>query len=319
LRLNLPILEHLAAARSVLLAGMGGGFDILGAIPLLVRFREEGKAVHLASLSFSPHPPRIAKASGLGEFDPVPVVHDAARHAVYFPELHLAQWLREELGLDATIWCFRRSGVQPLFQGYRKLVSELQIDAIVLVDGGVDSLLRGDEALPGTILEDFVTLAAVSELTEVDTRLIGCLGFGTEREVCHAQALESIAALAASGGFRGSCSLVPAMPEVQAYSRAVEWINSRPQQDPSVVHSSTASAIQGHFGDYHATERTQGSRLWINPLMAMYWFFTVEAVAERNLIVSQLLGTETRQEALMAIHQIRSRLAARDGSRIPLP
>jgi hypothetical protein len=51
----------------------------------------------------------------------------------------------------------------------------------------------------------------------------------------------------------------------------------------SIVSSSILSALAGEYGDVHATGRTQGSQLWINPLMAAYWCFRLDRVAERIL------------------------------------
>jgi hypothetical protein len=44
---------HLGRARRVLLAGCGGGYDVLGAIPLAHQLRARGVEVELASFSFS--------------------------------------------------------------------------------------------------------------------------------------------------------------------------------------------------------------------------------------------------------------------------
>ena len=46
------------------------------------------------------------------------------------------------------MYAFPRAGVQPLRAAYQALVDHLGIDAIVLVDGGTDILMRGDEAEP---------------------------------------------------------------------------------------------------------------------------------------------------------------------------
>ncbi|MBN8611093.1 MAG: DUF1152 domain-containing protein [Deltaproteobacteria bacterium] len=43
------------------------------------------------------------------------------------------------------VYGFGRVGVRPLSRAYEELVSRLSIDAIVLVDGGTDALMRGDE------------------------------------------------------------------------------------------------------------------------------------------------------------------------------
>src|SRR5579872_5005959 len=53
MRLNLPILEHLADCKNILVAGMGGGFDVFCGLPVFFELLGRGQAVHLANLSFS--------------------------------------------------------------------------------------------------------------------------------------------------------------------------------------------------------------------------------------------------------------------------
>lgn len=48
-----PLLERLASARHILIAGGGGGFDVFSGLPLYFRLRELGKTVTLANLSFT--------------------------------------------------------------------------------------------------------------------------------------------------------------------------------------------------------------------------------------------------------------------------
>ena len=57
--------------------------------------------------------------------------------------------------------------MEPLREAYRALIAHHGIDAIVLVDGGTDILMRGDEAGLGTPEEDMLSLAAVAGLDEV--------------------------------------------------------------------------------------------------------------------------------------------------------
>lgn len=56
-------------------------------------------------------------------------------------------------------------------------MKHLGIDGIILIDGGVDSLMRGDEPEPGTMFEDSLSLLAVSDQKNIRVRLIACLGF----------------------------------------------------------------------------------------------------------------------------------------------
>src|SRR6185436_20755602 len=54
MQLNLPIIEQLAPCRNILIAGMGGGFDIFCGLPICFALQERGQRVHLANLTFSP-------------------------------------------------------------------------------------------------------------------------------------------------------------------------------------------------------------------------------------------------------------------------
>ena len=54
------IFTLLASCKNVLIAGCGGGYDVLSGLPLFFHLRSQGKRVHLASLSFTDLP-RLAK------------------------------------------------------------------------------------------------------------------------------------------------------------------------------------------------------------------------------------------------------------------
>ena len=49
--LSLPFFSELEPAKRVLVAGAGGGFDVLCGLPLYFALRAAGKTVHLANLS----------------------------------------------------------------------------------------------------------------------------------------------------------------------------------------------------------------------------------------------------------------------------
>jgi len=100
----------------------------------------------------------------------VGVTADYPGKTIYFPELGLARWFREWRSEEVTVWSFEKTGGLGMCSDYRTLVEHLQIDGILLVDGGVDSLKQGDEASIGTAIEDALTLSAVSQLAEVPLR-----------------------------------------------------------------------------------------------------------------------------------------------------
>ena len=300
--LNLPIKSLLAGCKNPLIAGMGGGFDVFCGLPIYFELRKIGRNAHLANFSFA----EIASLKDGQRLTPTLVgIHAGVKDfAIYFPELYLAQWFADQRNHAVTIWCFEKTGAGPLLDNYRVLVESLSIDGIVLIDGGVDSLMRGDEAQTGTMIEDAISLFAVNALAQIPIRVIACLGFGSEQEMAYTQVLENIAALTKAGGFFGACSLTPEMEAYRDYEEAVLYTQNKRYQDVSVINSSIISAAHGEFGNYHLTEKTKGSQLWISPLMLLYWFFDVPTVARRNLFLPQLKETMTFMEAVFAARSV---------------
>ncbi|MFP2959618.1 DUF1152 domain-containing protein [Myxococcus sp. 1LA] len=298
-----PLFERLAGARHVLIAGAGGGFDVFSGLPLFFRLRELGKQVSLANLSFT----RLEAVEGT-VLAPGLMVVEGNTHgpAHYFPEGLLSRWFLGR-GEHVPVYCFERTGVVPLREAYEVLRQRLGFDTVVLVDGGTDILMRGDEVGLGTPEEDISSLAAVDSLTLRD-KLVVCLGFGVDRHhgVCHAHFLESVAALSQQGAYLGVTALLEPMPEVALYRDAVTYVCEHMPRAPSIVSLSVVSAIEGAYGDVHRTVRTEGSRLWINPLMSMYWAFDLTAVARRCLYLDALRDTQTAWEVSDRIETFRN-------------
>src|SRR6516162_1280182 len=108
--LSLPFFTELEKAQTVLVAGAGGGYDVLSGLTLCFALRDAGKKAFLANLSFSQLEgatgPRLAPAV-------LEVTADAKSILGYFPEYHLARWFREQ-GEEVSVYCFERTGVNPL-------------------------------------------------------------------------------------------------------------------------------------------------------------------------------------------------------------
>jgi hypothetical protein len=315
--LNLPINEAISDRKSILIAGMGGGFDVFCGLPIYFELKKQGRTVHLASFSFSD----IVNYKGNVQLTETlkAVGEDDKERVVYFPELYLARWFNSVVHEETAIWCFQKTGARPLLQNYRILQNYLGLDCIILVDGGVDSLVRGDEPATGTLIEDATSLFAVNELSEVPTRIICCVGLGIEPDLSYYHILENIARLTEAGGFLGTCSLVPKMSAYKLYEDAVNYVQGMRLQDPSVINSSIVSAVQGHYADYHMTKKTEGSRLWISPLMGIYWFFDLPIVANLNLYLPNLRHSESFMDAMISFMTTAGALERRPWQRIPLP
>lgn len=316
MELNLPIYSQLSACHNLLIAGMGGGFDVFCGLPIYFELTKRGQRVHLANFSFTD----VSNLRGGIRLSPglVGVTYDQTDRAPYFPELHLSRWFREKQQTDITIWSFQKSGVQPLLSNYRLLVEHLAIDGILLIDGGVDSLMQGDETSVGTVIEDATSLYVVNELTQMRTRILSTVALGAEQDIAYNQVFENIAALTQAEAFLGACALLPQMESYQAFEEAVLYTQEQPLQDSSVINSSLISAVRGKFGDYHLTEKTKGSRLWISPLMTLYWFFDLPVVAQHNKFLPCLKDTYTFMDGLYQLMAFTPKIKRRTTAKIPL-
>ena len=300
---RLPLLEKLTDSQGILIAGAGGGFDVFSGLPLYFYLRNLGVKVHLANLSFS----NLYQAQ-VQEISEAAFIVNASSGGSqgYFPEKYLCEWFRSQ-GEEVSICCFDRVGAKPIREAYERLCDLWDIDTIVLVDGGTDSLMRGDEAGLATPQEDIASIAAVNSL-ELDKKFLACIGFGVDtfHGVNHYRYLEAVAELTHAGHFLGAFSVLDSMKETQLFKEAYQFVESRMPQRPSIVATSIISAINGEYGDYHATKLTQGSKLWINPLMNMYWTFNLEGVANRCLYLAEIQNTISYMELTLAIENFRA-------------
>jgi hypothetical protein len=310
-----PLFTRLAGAHRVLIAGAGGGFDIFAGLPLALGLRARGREVFLANLSFTALSCTDARqlTRSLFEVDARTTGEDR-----YFPERTLARWLHAQ-GLPDIVYAFDKVGVRPLRAGYEALVRMVRPDAIVLVDGGTDLLMRGDEAGLGTPEEDMTSLAAIAGLTGIPVRIAACIGFGIDayHGVCHAHFLENVAALAREGAYLGAFSVPADAPEARAFLDAIAAAQAATPGRPSIVNGQIAAAIRGEFGDVQFTPRTAGSELFVNPLMALYFAFELEAVARRSLYLAELEDTETIFQVSARIEVFRHTVAIRPRRAIP--
>lgn len=302
-----PFWQQIEGAKTVLLAGAGGGFDIFSGLPLYFALRAAGKTVVLANLSFS----ELAFVDGVRPVNSlVQISAETNGPANYFPERYLSEWLTSRFG-PTPVFAIERTGAKPVSAAYEWLVKNFEVDTLILVDGGTDSLMRGDEVGLGTPQEDLASLVAAHQVSCTGGKYLVCIGFGVDtfHGVSHGLFLENVAALIGANGFLGSWSLTQQMEEFQHYQNAYEHVRSRMPRHPSIVSASIISAVHGWFGDRHATERTRGTaELFINPLMSMYWAFALDAVAQRHLFLDKIADTSSYAELSREIELFQAQL-----------
>jgi hypothetical protein len=121
-------------------------------------------------------------------------------------------------GDDAEVYAFERTGVKPLRDAYKHLIKKHDIDTVILIDGGTDSLMFGDEDGLGTPQEDVCSMAAVYR-SGVKNQFLVSVGFGIDHfhGVSHYRFLENVAEISRDGGYLGLFQMLSEMPEAQKY------------------------------------------------------------------------------------------------------
>lgn len=291
----------------VLVAGAGGGFDIVCAVPVAIALRAAGHAVHLGSYSFTD----LARVPGATRPRPALYRIDggcAAPPDGYCPEAELARWWNECLGEPSVVWCFDRQGVRPVAEAYAHLRSALDLDAVLVLDGGVDGLFRGDEWELATPSMDAVSILAAASLSDC-AGVYAFTAFGTEGrayEVRHADALERMADLTGGGALLGCAAAAPGSAAGSSFRDALDAVHfALPDVRRSIIACSIAAAMDGAFGETVVTSKTAESPVWVSPLTLLYWFFDLAAVAAAKPYRDEVLGTDRVQDVADAIQRFR--------------
>lgn len=314
--LNFPISlnKKLEACKNILIVGAGGGSDILCGIPLYYSFLKQGKKVHLANLTHTDFKtinnhtePIVLDANVMGATS---IIREPSEN---FVEGYLSQYFKAALKEEKIVWMINRASVQELKKSFERLITHLGIDGIVLVDGGVDSIMHGDEDGSGTMLEDTLTLAATKDIQL--PKILACIGFGTEIEekLSHYRALENVATIIKQNGFYGNCSLVSYMNSFKLYKNACEYIWMQPGHKKSHISTRIIPAAEGEFGNVHvySNQDDVNIEICISPLMNLYWFFEADAAVYNNQIIAHIEQVptlyETIQTAVPRIKNINTR------------
>jgi len=319
MELNLPILHHLEQSNNILIAGAGGGFDIFAGLPIYFALKDMGKQVHLANFSFTPVDliRQVCETETLveGELEGATANLVEDLHFHYYPEGYLSKWFKEAQEEDVTIWMFNRNGGKRLRELYAVLYDHLQFDALIMVDGGVDSLMRGNEFGAGTLLEDTISMQAIQPL-DVPVKILACLGFGAELEVCHYNALYNMARLTSDGAFYGSCALVKGMSAYTRYESACRYVWEQPNHHKSHINMRVVSAVNGEFANHHMYSDYRPRPVFVSPLMSLYWFYDAQQVVDSSPLADFIKHTESMEDAFhkttRLIYDIQEKLPKRD-------
>ena len=312
------LFKRLENSQSILISGAGGGFDIYSGLPIILLLLKKGLKVTVSNYSFT----WLMETSSVEIFPNCYEIKEADYDKSgrnYFPERILKSWFTTK-GFDINIYAFNRVGVQPLKEAYNYLIKEYSIDTVILVDGGTDSLMFGDEEGLGTPQEDSCSIVAVNESC-CNHNYLTCLGFGVDdfHGVSHYRFLENVSRCIVNDAFLGTIHLLATMKEAMEYDDLVNFANKRMKGKESIVSTSISSSLKGNYGDYQVSKRTQGSELWINPLMTLYWNFDLDYIASELKYYDHIKESKTIGEVNNGILKFRNSLKIiRESKKIPL-
>ena len=295
-----PFWSRIKNSKRILLSGCGGGFDIYQGIPLYFTLKQMGYEVFFANYTFCYDIENEEKFEFLYDKndkeknDPLVIVvsadkvsQDSIKSSNYFPEYYLSLYFKEKQKQNVPIYTFPHFGYKLLCQAYELLVDKLNIDTVITIDGGTDSLMKGNECGVGTVEEDYNSIFAVEAIKNknVTQKMLICLGLGVDRYhgVSDVSTLRAIAELTQTSSYLGCIQCLPYQQPCIYYREASEFAYKFMQHSISIVGSSILTSIEGKFGDEHwkGNYRTNGSKLFINPLMSIYWIFDNHGVYER--------------------------------------
>ncbi|MCY3411576.1 MAG: DUF1152 domain-containing protein [Candidatus Heimdallarchaeota archaeon] len=295
-------LQEIQGSERVLIAGAGGGFDIYAGIPLFFSLTGMGKEVYLASYTLSNVEDKRWKLDQFDKHCSIITASSAIPKGVYCPEKYLADYLKTQ-GLEMDIFTFHRVGPKLLAHTYQALVRDLKLDTVILLDGGNDSLMRGDEVGLGTPVEDMTSIVAAQSVQA--RKYLVCLGITVDyfHGVADKDNWKAMAELIKLNGFKGAFALDKNSPSVKKYIELVNFANQEKENYQSIVQNSIVSALNGEFGDIHRTPRTRGSELQISPIMGQYWCFDLQTVYNRVLYAKEIENLKNLSEVNSVISQ----------------
>ena len=218
--------------KNIMFLGCGGGYDFIHSLLLFPDLINSNKNIVIASNSFSQvdisyknfetvyqssnNPSIVAKLIIPGQSEP---------RSGYIPEKIFCDFVSKQFpNAHLTIYanCIWKFSVPENVEYLSHLISKHNIDTLIAIDGGSDSIMRGDEDSTGTIFEDTVSLVVCETLKrkcKLRHTILLAFGFGVDRfhGVSDASGLRAVAELTRMGGFLGCSSIEPTSNSLDLY------------------------------------------------------------------------------------------------------
>lgn len=284
-------LESLAkSAKKAMVVGIGGGGDVVGAIPTSNYLRMLGCRTILGGLTWEryvndpePGPRRMEEIINIARVsDTVGIANASTRtvKGVVFTESVVAGALREDVLLIDP-----NQGVRGLVDGINTASRKMGVDLFVGVDVGGDVLATGKEEGLRSMLADSMMLAAMANINIPS--VLGVVGCCTDGELTFEQFTERLSAVAEYGGLLGARGLTPEDVAM------LEGIIPSTKTESSMLAVRAAGGLRGEIPIRGGYRRAQ-----VTPFSAVTFYLDPIVVFEKvNGIARELVNTNTLEEA----------------------
>lgn len=177
-----------------------------------------------------------------------------------------------------------RNGVPGVLAGIQDLVDRYQAELFITMDIGADAFFSGSETQVQSPLIDAISILCASELKIPGVYGVNAIGGDAEMPMEHV--IRNMGIIMQKGGFLGGNGLT--QEDVALIGEILKHI---PGEE---VEKWPYEAAQGHFGTYYC------KRLWsveMTPAAAFSFFFDPDVLRQFNPIPDAILHTKTLEEA----------------------
>jgi len=292
--------DLLRASTHGLIVGVGGGGDVVGALAT-ARFLEfVGPRFTLGGVSWErivydpvPGPRKLSEVRNVTVLHPFAWLANRDSQTdtgVFFAESLMAAAIGQDVLLIDI-----NGGVNGVVDGLETAIEKLDIDLLVGIDVGGDSLAQGTEPGLRSPLADSIMLAAFTELEKRGRRTLwGVFGYGSDGELTVDEIETALSKIAASGGLLGAWGLTPKIAD-----ELEEVVKTVPTE-------ASAIPLQCFRGASGTKKIRDGDRsLKLTPLTALTFFMAPMKLYETHSGPAQAVRqSSSLEEANDALHAI---------------
>ena len=287
--LNTPISlnKKIENYKDILIIGTSN--SIVESLPLYYSFLKQGMRVNLANLTHTDFKtianhvePIILTQNLVGA---TPVIKQPSEG---FVEGYLSQYFKVTIG-DKIIWMLNRTHVQELKKNLERLIEYLKIDYVVFVDGGIDSMMIGDEGkdvLTPKFVDTTIMLAAIQQVEQIrENCCYVCVNDNSKNQIIINNMLSTISS---QGGFYGGCYMLDYMNSYKFMKNAYAYIKNNNNISAGMEH-----IIKLTDSDYEEDEIKEG--------MIQFLFFNPIALAYNNVVIGNILEATNHYDIVQII------------------